>query len=77
MEEWPASIIGENRTGHSAFGLPADLGTPYWNVLIPSPAGIILSPGDIITDDLGRTALVCGSELTDLGWRLSAKMATS
>jgi hypothetical protein len=37
----------------------------------------VLSPGDIITDDLGRTAVINSSELTNLGWRISAKMATT
>ena len=41
------------------------------------PLGVVLSPGDIITDDLGRTAVISGSELTDLGWRIIARMATT
>jgi hypothetical protein len=77
MAGWPASIFGEGRSSHSITGLPADQGAPNWNVLLPSPRGIVLSPGDIITDDLGRTAVISGSELTDLGWRITAKMATS
>jgi hypothetical protein len=36
-----------------------------------------LSPGDIVTDDLGRTATVAESELTNLGWRINARMATT
>jgi hypothetical protein len=77
MGGWPASVLGENRTSHSAADLPTDQVVPYWNVLVPSPAKVVLSPGDVITDDLGRTALISGSELTDLGWRISAKMATT
>jgi hypothetical protein len=77
MSSWPASVLGENRTSHSAADLPTDQVVPYWNVLVPSPAKVVLSPGDVITDDLGRTALISGSELTDLGWRISAKMATT
>jgi hypothetical protein len=77
MERWPASILGVGRSSHSTADLPSDQAVPYWTVLIPSPEGIVLSPGDIITDDLGRTAVIAGSELTDLGWRLSAKMATT
>ncbi len=77
IEGWPASVLGENRTSRSTADLPTDQVIPYWNVLLPSPAGVVLSPGDIITDDLGRTAVISGTELTNLGWRISAKMATT
>jgi hypothetical protein len=77
MEKWPASVLGENRTSRSEADLPTDQVIPYWEVLVPSPVGVALSPGDIITDDLDRTAVITGSELTNLGWRLSAKMATT
>jgi hypothetical protein len=77
MADWPASILGNGRTSHSTADLPTDQGTPYWNVLVPSPAGVVLAPGDIITDDLGRTAVISGSELTELGWRIIARMATT
>ena len=77
MSEWPASVLGENRSGASATGLPGDQTSPYWAILIPAPAGVLLSSGDIVTDDLGRTAVIAGSELTDLGWRISAKMVTT
>jgi hypothetical protein len=77
MDQWPASVLGEHGSSRSITGLPTDQGTPYWNVLVPSSAGVMLSPGDILTDDLGRTGVVSGSELTNLGWRISAKMATT
>jgi hypothetical protein len=77
MQGWPASVLGENSTGTSSAGLPINLGVPYWSVLVPSVAKIILSPGDLIADDLGRTAVITGSELTNLGWRISAKLATT
>jgi hypothetical protein len=77
IDGWPASVLGENRSSRSITDLPTDQVIPYWSVLMPSPSGIVLSPGDIITDDLGRTAVIVGSELTDLGWRISARMATT
>jgi hypothetical protein len=75
MDGWPASVLGENRLGTSEVDLPTDQAIPYWNILLPAIAHIILSPGDLITDDLDRTAIISGSELTALGWRISAKMA--
>lgn len=77
MSGWPASLVGENRSSTSETGLPSDQTSPYWAVLVPAPAGILLSPGDLVADDLGRTAVITGSELTDLGWRISAKRATT
>lgn len=77
MNHWPASVLGENKSSHSAADLPTDQLIPYWNVLVPSVLGVVLSTGDIITDDLGRTGMINGSELTNLGWRISAKMATT
>jgi hypothetical protein len=77
IEAWPASVLGETRSSPSLTDLPTDQVIPYWNVLLPAACQVILSPGDLITDDLDRTATVSGSELTDLGWRISAKMATT
>lgn len=77
MTDWPVSVLGENRSSASETKLPSDQAIPYWAILLPAQAGITLSPGDIVTDDLGRTAVIAGSELTDLGWRISAKMATT
>ena len=77
MEGWPASVLGENRSSASVTDLPTDQGIPYWNVLLPAVSKVILAPGDLITDDLNRTAVIAGSELTDLGWRINAKLATT
>jgi hypothetical protein len=77
MDRWPASVLGENKSSSPTAHLPTATAVPYWSVLIPSPVGVILSPGDVITDDLRRTATIVGSELTNLGWRISAKMATA
>ena len=51
--------------------------SPYWTVLLPAFPGVVLRPADLMTDDLGRTAVVAAAELTDLGWRLSVKQATT
>jgi hypothetical protein len=77
MDRWPASVLGESRLSPSTTNLPTDQAVPFWNLLLPSSSGVILSPGDIIADDLGRTATIAGSELTNLGWRISARTATN
>jgi hypothetical protein len=77
MDRWPASVLSQNKSSRSSTDLPTDQTTPYWSVLVPSFAGVVFLPGDLITDDLRRTAIISASELTDLGWRISAKMATT
>ena len=77
MDEWPASMLAANERGSPATGLPTDLPNPHMAILLPSSPGVILSPGDLISDDLGRSAVIVGSELSHLGWRLSAKLATT
>jgi hypothetical protein len=81
MTEWPASVLGERRSGGRG-ALPADApglpgGAGGWQVLMPGCAGVLLRPGDLMTDDLGRTAVLESVELTALGWRLFARQAGS
>ena len=77
MSAWPASVLGEARFAVTAANLPTDQAAPYWNILVPAPAGVLLAPGDMVTDDISRSAVIAGSELTSLGWRITAKMATT
>jgi hypothetical protein len=77
MDRWPASVLDTSGSTRSNTNLPTDQTVPHWNVLVPSTTGVVLSPGDIITDDLGRTAVITGSELSNLGWRIGARMATT
>jgi hypothetical protein len=77
LDQWPASVFNESKSSSSITGLPTDQLIPYWTVLIPATSGVTLSSGDVITDDLGRTAFISGSELSNLGWRISAKMMTT
>jgi hypothetical protein len=74
---WPASVLGASGRGHPDTDLPADVAIPYWTVLLPAFPGIILCPSDLMTDDLGRSAVIAAAELTDFGWRLSARQATN
>ena len=74
---WPASILGAAGRGHPNPDLPSDSSIPYWTVLLPAIPGVILRPSDLLTDDLGRNAVVAAAELTDLGWRITAKQATT
>jgi hypothetical protein len=79
---FPASILGTSATGQSSAKLPNDTPLGYWTVLLPAVRSldgnlVVLRQADLMTDDLGRTGVVAGAELTDLGWRLSVKQATT
>jgi hypothetical protein len=76
LTNWPASVIGAAGAGHPDAGLPTDGTVPYWTVLLPASDSIVLSPSDLVSDDLGRNAVISASELTSLGWRLTVKQAT-
>ncbi len=81
MTAWPASVLNRQRDGGrgalpgDAPGLPGGAGG--WEVLMPGTPGVLLRPGDLVSDDLGRTAVLSGTELTALGWRLFARQAGS
>ena len=77
MSEWPASVLGITGKGEPAAGLPTDQTVPYVEVLLPYVQPIVLSPGDIIGDDLGRSIVIGATELTELGWRITARLATT
>lgn len=77
IDKWPASVLGDHGSGTSAAGLPTDQSLPTCTVLIPAIPGLILAPGDILTDELGRIAVVAASELSNLGWRMTARIATT
>jgi hypothetical protein len=84
LTDWPASVLAAGVGGRGA--LPADApgvigGAGGWSVLLPAVrlggAVVMLHTGDLATDDLGRTGVVSTTELTDLGWRLHIRQATS
>ncbi len=77
LTNWPASVMGAAGGGQPEAGLPSDTTVPYWTVLLPAFAGVVLLPADLMTDDLGRSAVVSAAELTGLGWRLTVKQATT
>jgi hypothetical protein len=77
MGNWPASVLGVSGSGKPAAGLPTDMSVAYWTVLVPHWSGVVVKVNDLLTDDLGRHAVVATSELTDMGWRLNVKQAST
>ena len=77
LEEWPASVLGVNDAGNPTAGLPSDTSVPYWAVMMPAWNGIVLQTGDLFSYDLGRNAIVAAAELTEMGWRIAVKQAST
>ena len=77
LTNWPASVMGAAGGGQPEAGLPSDTTVPYWTVLLPAFPGVVLLPADLMTDDLGRNAVVSAAEMTSLGWRLTVKQAST
>lgn len=77
LVKWPASVLGVAGGGRPNAGLPSDSAVPFWTVLLPAFGDVVLRPADLMTDDLGRSATVAAAELSELGWRLTVKQATT
>ena len=77
LTNWPANVTGASGGGMPNANLPTDASVPYWTVLLPAWPGVTLQLSDLMTDDLGRNAVVAAVELSDLGWRVSVKQATT
>ena len=82
ITNYPASVLGASGAGQPTANLPTDTSIDTWTILLPAATArdgspIILRPADLMVDDFGRTAIVSGSELTELGWRLTVKQATT
>ena len=82
ITNYPASIVGASAAGQPTANLPTDTPIGYWTVLLPAARAlngspIILQPTDVLLDDLGRTSTVSGAEMTDLGWRLTVRQAST
>ncbi|MBM2884096.1 hypothetical protein JFK97_06800 [Chromobacterium phragmitis] len=72
MAGWPASVLQGPKGEKNETGLPGDVRTPWWAILLPAWPTVTIRTSDIIADDLGRRYIVSSAELTDLGWRLTA-----
>lgn len=68
---WPASILAGGRK-EAGVALPAGTKNAGWRILLPPSVPVVLTAGDMVTDDIGRRYAIDGAELTDLGWRVAA-----
>lgn len=77
MTGWPASLVMSNKARMPEAGLPMDMPSPMFEILLPAIAGADIRSGDFVADDNNpaRRYIVAGSELSALGWRVSARLA--
>lgn len=77
LTNWPASVRASSPAGIPSADLPGDSSVSHWTVLLPGVSHVALQFSDLMTDDLGRNAVVSSAELTNLGWRLAVKQAAT
>ena len=74
---WPASVRGIGGTTAGLAGLPTSQPALQVTVLLPPIPTVQIGSADMVYDDLGRTMVVTTAELSELGWRMSCKLATA
>lgn len=72
---WPVALVAAGGGGTASADLPSDVPAGSWQVLLPFLPGVVPRNGDVISDDLGRSAVIATAELTAAGWRLVARQA--
>ena len=76
MTGWPAALTqlgGGSKMTSTGMNLPTDAKAPGVAILLPVSAPQIRF-NDLVTDDLGQSAMVASAELSPLGWRLTGEM---
>jgi hypothetical protein len=77
LTKWPVSAITSGQYGQPETTLPTNQPSANLSLLIPPLKETLLSNGDIIVDDLGRSGVLISTEQTDLGWRATVKIVTT
>lgn len=77
LRAWPAGVISASGAGVGASELPEAMAAGSWTLLLPALRGVLLRPGDQVSDDLGRVGVIAQAELSEPGWRLRASRAAS
>lgn len=74
---WPCSILQGTKGEVGNAKLPGDVKMPWSSILLPAIPGVIIRNDQIITDENGFRHITSSCELSDLGWRISAMLATT
>lgn len=77
MASWPASIMFDARGRATEVGLPTDLPSPFFQILLPAWSDVDVRSSCFVVDDLTRRYTIAAAERSPLGWRLSAQQAVT
>ena len=77
LRGWPTGIVASSGGGLGEADLPERSGAGSWTMLLPALAGVVLLPGDMVRDELGRRGVIALAELSEPGWRLLVRRAAS
>jgi hypothetical protein len=87
LVDWPASVLAGGTAEREPAELPSDVRLGGYSVLLPagprSTTGndevslTTLRADDLMADELGRNYVVSSAELSEMGWRLLVKLATT
>jgi hypothetical protein len=72
MAGFPISCLQGTKGERGTTNLPGDVRSPWVSVLAPHIAGVTLRGADRMFDDQGRAWTLSSTELTSLGWRITA-----
>lgn len=76
MSGWPASVLLSRGGEHSPLKLPGETRSAWHNILMSAFRDVSVHAGDFVTDESGLRYVISGTELTDMGWRLTALQVT-
>ncbi len=74
---WPASVLAKTHIDIDPTRLPSDTKTSYYEVLLPVIAGVELSFGMLLQDELEQNYTISSAESSIAGWRLLAGIQTT
>jgi hypothetical protein len=77
MTAWPGNVTYTQKGRSTEAGLPMDLPSPFFTILLPAFPGVIIRTGDVANDDLGQRYTITAAELSALGWRIIAELAVT
>lgn len=72
MTGWPASILLGGRQAAGS-DLPMAVAIGGFEIMLPKTVPLTILASDILLDDLGRRFIADTCELSELGWRITAK----
>jgi hypothetical protein len=73
----PVSELQGTKGERGAANLPGDVRSSWAQFLVPQLPNFTPVPFDRVYDSLGRTWTLSSLELTNLGWRMTAAIATT